>query len=756
MLFRSKPVSSGSITATYTTSTNVSVAYTASDVGGLASVQAYYSTSGALTSPTQCGQVVSAATSGTITCVIPASQGTFYVYTRATDAAGNVEDAPGSADDTIAYDTVAPSSVVSTVTTEIGSVTVANIAITITDAGQPASGTIYYSTSSNMSSPVSCGTWTSTSASLVNQTCTLPASDGRYYLAARATDTAGNTEAAKSASDDSIILDRVKPASSASIAATLTNNRTISVTWTSSDANTLTTEALYYSTASNLSGAVLCASASSAATTGTIACTLPNTTATYYLYTLATDLAGNVETAPVTADDSIQLDVTAPSALTPDLNAASDSGSSSTDNVTATRTPVIDVTTYEAGATTTVTATATGQTTVTCTAVASSCTLPSLADATWSVTATQTDPAGNVSAAGSTLSVRIDNTAPVVTSLAYSANSAGGTTFAITFDEIVTGLAAGDFSVGGTATGWSVTAVSGSGAGPYTVTLTGSNRGTIIPQLAANGVTNQVNLTGPTAATDGTASTAQEPWLSAQPSISVGSISGSSQTPTLSADDGTWVAIPAGTVSRKWQYSANSGTTWTDYGSTAASVSPSSSYSGYQFRLVVTYTNTHGTAIVASPAQVFKWFLYTGAEQTWAVPAAATSLSFDLVGAKGGEMGAYGSYSDPDLAGLGGRVQGTLTGVAGTTVRVNVGGQGGNGTANSYSAPSPNPATFGGGGASATGCYSDLYRTGGAGGGATDLRTGAALSTRLIVAGDRKSTRLNSSHEWISRMPSSA
>ena len=90
-----------------------------------------------------------------------------------------------------------------------------------------------------------------------------------------------------------------------------------------------------------------------AATTGTISCTLPNTTATYYLYTLATDLAGNVETAPVTADDSIQLDVTAPSALTPDLNAASDSGSSSTDNVTATRTPVIDVTTYESGATTT-------------------------------------------------------------------------------------------------------------------------------------------------------------------------------------------------------------------------------------------------------------------------------------------------------------------------------------------------------------------------------------------------------------------
>ena len=108
---------------------------------------------------------------------------------------------------------------------------------------------------------------------------------------------------------------------------------------------------------------------------------------------------------------------------------------------------------------------------------------------------------------------------PVVTSFAYSANSAGGTTYAISFDEVVTGLAASDFTMGGTATGWSVTAVSGSGAGPYTVTLTGANRGTLIPQLAADAVTNQVNLTGPPLAVDGGTSTAQEPWLSAQPTL---------------------------------------------------------------------------------------------------------------------------------------------------------------------------------------------------------------------------------------------
>ena len=31
-----------------------------------------------------------------------------------------------------------------------------------------------------------------------------------------------------------------------------------------------------------------------------------------------------------------------------------------------------------------------------------------------------------------------------------------------------------------------------------------------------------------------------------------------------------------------------------------------------------------------------------------------------------------------------------------------------------------------------------------------------ALDSRVEFGGDRKSTRLNSSHEWISRMPSSA
>ena len=104
------PTSSGSVTATTTSGTSVSVDYTASDGtgSGLASVTAYYSTQAALASPVSCGSYTGTATAGTITCAIPAVAATYYLYTRAADAAGNTEAAPGTADDSIVRDTTAP------------------------------------------------------------------------------------------------------------------------------------------------------------------------------------------------------------------------------------------------------------------------------------------------------------------------------------------------------------------------------------------------------------------------------------------------------------------------------------------------------------------------------------------------------------------------------------------------------------------------------------------------------------------------
>jgi uncharacterized repeat protein (TIGR02059 family)/uncharacterized repeat protein (TIGR02543 family) len=95
--------------AAYTTSASVSIPYTASDPSTtIRSVTAFYSTSSSLTSPQQCGTTTSATSPNTVTCTLPATNTTYYLYTRATDAAGVQEAAPVSADDSIILDNVAP------------------------------------------------------------------------------------------------------------------------------------------------------------------------------------------------------------------------------------------------------------------------------------------------------------------------------------------------------------------------------------------------------------------------------------------------------------------------------------------------------------------------------------------------------------------------------------------------------------------------------------------------------------------------
>ena len=106
---RTPPGSSASIAAAYATGSTAAVTYLASDnLSGIVRVSAYYSGDPGLSSPTACGAVIGTATSGTVTCSIPALDGTYYVYTVATDAAGNVEEAPATPDASIIRDALAP------------------------------------------------------------------------------------------------------------------------------------------------------------------------------------------------------------------------------------------------------------------------------------------------------------------------------------------------------------------------------------------------------------------------------------------------------------------------------------------------------------------------------------------------------------------------------------------------------------------------------------------------------------------------
>jgi len=301
------PASSASITPTLTAGNSVTVAFTASDAAsGVASTELFVKTPGAgsfvSTGLTQTG------TSGSFSYTLAAGDGTYEFYTRATDVATNVEAAPGSADDSIVRDATAPgsSASITPTLTNSGSVTVA---FTASDATSGVSSTELFVKTPGAGSFVSTGlTQTGTSGSF---SYTLAAGDGTYEFYTRATDVATNVEAAPGSADDSIVRDATEPGSSASIASTLTNLGTVTVGFTSSDAGSgiSSTELFVKAPAA---GSFASTGLTQTGTSGNFVYTFGAGDGTYEFYTRATDAAGNVETAPVSADDSISRDATVP------------------------------------------------------------------------------------------------------------------------------------------------------------------------------------------------------------------------------------------------------------------------------------------------------------------------------------------------------------------------------------------------------------------------------------------------------------
>jgi hypothetical protein len=116
----------------------------------------------------------------------------------------------------------------------------------------------------------------------------------------------------------------------------------------------------------------------------------------------------------------------------------------------------------------------------------------------------------------------------------------------------------------------------------------------------------------------------------------------------------------------------------------------------------------------ASAATVTETFDFTGAAQTWTVPAGVDEATFDVYGAQGG------SYSP--TGGLGGRATATIAVTPGDSIQLRVGGEGGIGVGAA--------GGFNGGGAG------PVPVNGYSGGGASDVRIGgAALTDRVLVAG---------------------
>jgi hypothetical protein len=125
----------------------------------------------------------------------------------------------------------------------------------------------------------------------------------------------------------------------------------------------------------------------------------------------------------------------------------------------------------------------------------------------------------------------------------------------------------------------------------------------------------------------------------------------------------------------------------------------------------------------AQPAPTTLTFEYTGAAQSWTVPAGVTQATFDVFGASGGRWGSQSSQ------GLGGRATARLVVTPGDTIAIVVGEHG------RLIPKELNRRTFNGGGAGGIFLTGD-GNSGGSGGGASDVRIGGTgVEHRVLVAG---------------------
>jgi DNA-binding protein len=194
------------------------------------------------------------------------------------------------------------------------------------------------------------------------------------------------------------------------------------------------------------------------------------------------------------ANKALVIDTEAPNApSTPDLAEGSDSGSSSTDNITNNTTPTLTGT-AEAGSTVTLYAGITPLGSATATGGDWSITAgPALSEGSYTLTAIAVDAAGNESAVSSGLSVTIDTTAPTVTSSVpdgAALTNAASLTYTVSFNDTVYGLATGDFTLTATDTAsGSVSAVSAASGNSVDVTVSGiTGTGTLRLDTNASGI----------------------------------------------------------------------------------------------------------------------------------------------------------------------------------------------------------------------------------------------------------------------------
>ena len=285
------PISAVSSMPSSEPSLTFDVPYSASDAGesGVQYVELYYSKDG--------GAWTKFGTTFTVSPIsfTASSDGLYGFYTRATDNAGYIEDAPSVADSSTTVDTVKPVSEVSSLPTYQTSLTF-NVPYSASDTG--GSGVqyveLYYRVGGSGGYSKFGTTFASTPISFT------ASADGFYEFYTIATDNAGNVENSPESADTSTTVETTKPQSSVNTLSTSQTSLTFNVPYSASDTGGSGVQyvELYYS---KDGGAW-----TKFGTTFTVSPISFKTTVNgfYEFYTRATDNAGNVENAPGVADAS--------------------------------------------------------------------------------------------------------------------------------------------------------------------------------------------------------------------------------------------------------------------------------------------------------------------------------------------------------------------------------------------------------------------------------------------------------------------
>jgi len=291
--------SSSATSPALSSSTTISVSWTASDNAGGSGLQRVdlYAQAPGQSGYTKVASDTSGSGSGSFTYTASAGDGTYGFYTVATDKAGNAQATPSSAQTTTQLDTTAPTSSASSPSLTNSS----SISVSYTASDGSGSGVArvdLYAQAPGQSGYTEVASDTSGSGA-GSFTYTASAGDGTYSFYTLATDKAGNAQATPSSAQTTTQLDTTAPSSNASSPSSTTSS-TWSVSYSASDnaGGSGLARVDLYAEAPGQSSYSKVASNTSGAGSGSFSYTASAGTGAYNFYTLATDKAGNVQSAP--------------------------------------------------------------------------------------------------------------------------------------------------------------------------------------------------------------------------------------------------------------------------------------------------------------------------------------------------------------------------------------------------------------------------------------------------------------------------